>query len=107
MQFFVIRECQNSKTDIEKLFSKDDTNDCQIKFVCLYDYSYAVLNFKLDEHNQLDCSLEHIKHYALTNLLKPQGEEEDNEPASKDLPRRYQTMRDNKIAAALTKKLGL
>ena len=89
MQFFVIRECQNSKTDIEKLFNKDETYDCQIKFVCLYDYSYAVLNFKLDELNQLDCSLEHIKHYALTNLFKPQVEEVDNEPAPNDQPRRY------------------
>ena len=83
----MIRECPNSKTDIEKLFIKD-TQTCQIKFLCLYDYSYAVINLKLDEDSQLDCSLEHIKQYALTRPVKKKDGTEEKVPEdTKDQPR--------------------
>ena len=101
-QFFVIRDYKNTKTDIEKLFDVE-TIDCEIKFVCLYDYNYAVLNLNLDQQNQLVCSLEHIKRYALTNPVTPKSEDDDEvfPETTKDLPKRYDSQKDNKIAAAL------
>ena len=74
-QLFVMRDCQNSKTDIEKLvdMKAPDNLDSlmsynnEFKFVCMYDYSYAVLNLKMDDNNRRECSLELIDHYIPTN----------------------------------------
>lgn len=80
-----------------------ETIDYEIKFVCLYDLNYAVLNLKLDEFNQLNCSLEHIRRYTLTDPIIPQNDDEEILTGTKDLPKRYDTINDNKIAAALKK----
>ena len=69
-QLFVIRDCQNSKTDIEKLVDGLQSYDSEFKFVCMYDYTYAVLNLKEDKNNHMECSLELIKNYIVTSKNK-------------------------------------
>ena len=66
---FVIRDCINGKNEVDKLF--DETSHFyEIKFVCLYDYSYLVINLLISPEGNIENSLEHVSPYILTKSKK-------------------------------------
>ena len=77
-QIFVIRDCPNSKSDIDKLFDRQ-TQGFELKFVCLYDYSYAVLKITNDQNGHLDSKIELISNYILSNKSSKAQENDEQE----------------------------
>lgn len=46
------------------------SHNYEIKFVCLYDFSYMVVNLKISPEGNLETSLEHTCRYLITKSKK-------------------------------------
>lgn len=70
----------NGKNEIDKLFDEPDLRSAvgEIKFACLYDYAYVIINLQLDQNRQLNSVVELVCPYLWTDSRVQPGDSSPN-----------------------------